>query len=167
MLNSFPFAVSSTNFYSLSEFGSCFILNVASAGILSGRNRTSDSEADKTPLHPLNSSGSQMAFSHCESTHLQLSLLSKLSERGDGIGGQIFSDLPQESLKLIRECRYLEEKLSCQGCTDTLLSSQSSRREMKREILQTDWDVCITEAKNYSSTTIAARIATNVSWLNL
>ena len=32
---------------------------------------TSDSEADKTSLHPLNSFGSQMAFSHCESTHLQ------------------------------------------------------------------------------------------------
>ena len=81
----------------------------------------------------------------------KLSLLSKLSERGDSIGGQIFSGLPQESLKLVRECRYLEEKLSCQGCTDALLSSQSSRREMKREILQTDWDVCITEANNHSS----------------
>ena len=61
----------------------------------------------------------------------KLSLLSKLSERGDSIGGQIFSGLPQESLKLVRECRYLEEKLSCQGCTDAMLSSQSSRREMK------------------------------------
>ena len=110
-----------------------------------------------------------MAFSHCERLRVlisKLSLLSKLSERGDSIG-QIFSGLPQESLKLVRECRYLEEKLSCQGCTDALLSSQSSRREMKREILQTDWDVCITEANNHSSTTIAARIATNVSWLKL
>ena len=97
----------------------------------------------------------------------KLSLLSKLSERGDSLGGQIFSSLPQESLKLVRECRYLEEKLSCQGCTDALLSSQSSRREMKREILQTDWGVCITEANNHSSTTIAARIATSVSWLKL
>ena len=86
----------------------------------------------------------------------KLSLLSKLSERGDSIGGQIFSGLPHESLKLVRECRYLEEKLSCQGCTDALLSSQSSRREMKQEILQADWDVCIIEANNHSSTTIAA-----------
>ena len=76
----------------------------------------------------------------------KLSLMSKLSERWDSIGGQIFSGLPQESLKLVWECRCLEEKLSCQGCTDALLSSQSSRREMRREILQIDWDVCITEA---------------------
>ena len=60
----------------------------------------------------------------------KLGLLSKLSERGDSIG-QIFSGLPHESLRLVQECRYLEEKLSCQGCTDALLSSQSSRKEMK------------------------------------
>ena len=94
-------------------------------------------------------------------------LLSKLSERGDSIGGQIFSGLPHESLRIVQECRYLEEKLSCQGCTDVLLSSQSSRKEMKRKILQTDWNVCIAEANNHSSTAIAARIATNASWLEL
>ena len=38
---------------------------------------------------------------------------------------------------------------------------------MKRKILQTDWNVCIIEANNYSSTAIAARIATNASWLKL
>ena len=86
----------------------------------------------------------------------KLGLLSKLSERGDSIGGQIFSGLPHESLRLVQECRYLEEKLSCQGCTDALLSSQSSRKEMKRKILQTDWNVCITEANNHSSTASAA-----------
>ena len=38
---------------------------------------------------------------------------------------------------------------------------------MKRKVLQTDWNVCITEANNHSSTAIAARIATNASWLKL
>ena len=97
----------------------------------------------------------------------KLGLLSKLSERGDSIGGQIFSGLPHGSLRLVQECRYLEEKLSCQGCTDALLNSQSSRKEMKRKVLQTDWNVCITEANKHSSTAIAARIATNASWLKL
>ena len=70
----------------------------------------------------------------------KLSFLSRLSGGEDNIGRQIFSSLPQDSLMLVHECRYLEEKLSCQGCTDALLSSQSSLREKKKEILQTDWD---------------------------
>ena len=90
-----------------------------------------------------------------------------MRSEGYSIGGQIFSGLPHESLRLVQECRYLEEKLSCQGCTDALLSSQSSRKEMKRKVLQTDWNVCITEANKHSSTAIAARIATNASWLKL
>ena len=83
-------------------------------------------------------------------------LLSKLSERGNSIGGQIFSGLPHESLRLVQECRYLEEKLSCQSCTDALLSSQSSQKEMKQKFLQIDWNVCITEANNHSSTASTA-----------
>ena len=67
----------------------------------------------------------------------------------------------------MQECRHLEEKLSCQGCTDSLLNSQSSLREKKREILQTDWDSCITEASDHCSTAIAAQIAVNVSWMRL
>ena len=54
----------------------------------------------------------------------KLSLLSKLSERGDSIGGQIFSGLPQESLKLVRECRYLEKKLPVKAVL-TLCSAPS------------------------------------------
>ena len=79
------------------------------------------------------------------------------------IGSQIFSSLPQGSLRLIQECRHLEEKLSCQGCTDSLLNSQSSLREKKREILKTDWDSYITEG----NMAIAAQIAVNALWVKL
>ena len=64
----------------------------------------------------------------------KLRLLTKLSEGEGSIGSQIFSSLPQGSLRLMQECQHLEEKLSCQGCTDSLLNSQSSLREKKREI---------------------------------
>ena len=57
----------------------------------------------------------------------KLSLLTKLSEGEGSIGSQIFSSLPQGSLRLVQECQHLEEKLSCQGCTDSILNSQSSR----------------------------------------
>ena len=97
----------------------------------------------------------------------KLSLLTKLSEGEGSIGSQIFSSLPQGCLRLMQECRHLEEKLSYRGCTDSLLNSQSSLREKKREILQTDWDSCITEASDHCSTAIAAQIAVNVSWVRL
>ena len=66
----------------------------------------------------------------------KLSLLTKLSEGEGSIGSQIFSSLPQGSLRLMQECRHLEEKLSCRGCTDSLLNSQSciSEREETRNL---------------------------------
>ena len=64
----------------------------------------------------------------------KLRLLTKLSEGEGSIGSQIFSSLPQGSLRLVQECQHLEEKLSCQGCTDSVLNSQSSLRERKRQI---------------------------------
>ena len=97
----------------------------------------------------------------------KLSLLTKLSEEEGSIGSQIFSRLPQGSLRLVQECRHLEEKLSYQGCSDSLLNSQSSLREKKRKILKTDWDSCITEASDHCSMAIAAQIAGNVSWVKL
>ena len=97
----------------------------------------------------------------------KLSLLTKLSEGEGSIGSQIFSSLPQGFLRLMHKCRHLEEKLSCQGCTDSLLNAQSSLREKKREILRTDWDSCITEASDHCSMATAAQIAVNVSWVKL
>ena len=52
----------------------------------------------------------------------KLSLLAKLSEGEDSIDSRIFSSLPKESVRLVQECCYLEEKLSCQGCTNSLTS---------------------------------------------
>ena len=97
----------------------------------------------------------------------KLSLLSKVCEEGDNVGSQIFSSLPKESLKLVQECRYMEGKLSCQGATDTLLSGQSTLKEIKREVLQSDWEDCTTEASRHNSTATAARIATETSWMKL
>ena len=97
----------------------------------------------------------------------KLSLLVKLREGEDSIGSQIFSSVPQGSLSLVQECRQLEERLSCKGCTNSLLNSQSSLKEKKKDILRTDWDSCIMKASDHCSTTIAAQIARNVSWVKL
>ena len=43
----------------------------------------------------------------------KLSLVTKLSEGEGSIGSQIFSSLPQGSLRLVQECQHLEAKLSC------------------------------------------------------
>ena len=96
-----------------------------------------------------------------------VSLLSKVCEEGDNVGSQIFSSLPKESLKLVQECRYMEGKLSCQGATDTLLSGQSTLKEIEREVLQSDWEDCTTEASRHNSTATAAQIATETSWMKL
>ena len=93
----------------------------------------------------------------------KLSLLAKLSEGEDSIGSQIFSTLPKESLRLVQECCYLEEKLSCQGFNHSLLNSQSSLRE-KCEILKTDWDYCTVKASDHCST---AKVAVSISWVQL
>ena len=76
----------------------------------------------------------------------KLSLLSKVSAEGNSIGSEIFSSSPQDSLRLVQECRAMEGKLSCQGSTDAMLSAQSTLREIKREVLQADWEACTTEA---------------------
>ena len=89
----------------------------------------------------------------------KLSLLSKVSDEGNSIGSQIFSSSPQDSLRLVQECRAMEGKLSCQGSTDAMLSAQSTLREIKREVLQADWEACTTEASRHNSTVIASRIA--------
>ena len=97
----------------------------------------------------------------------KLSLLSKVSAEGNSIGSQIFSSSPQDSLRLVQECRAMEGKLSCQGSTNAMLSAQSTLREIKREVLQADWEACTTEASRHNSTAIASRIASDTSWMKL
>ena len=96
---------------------------------------------------------------------LKLSLVHKLNESEDSIGGHIMACLPKKSIRLMQECRYLEDKLSCQGFTDAILTSQSSLKEKKREVLKIDWDSCIKEASCHSSTATAANVAVGNSWL--
>ena len=40
-------------------------------------------------------------------------------------------------------------------------------KEIKREVLQSDWEDCTTEASRHNSTATAARIATETSWMKL
>ena len=61
----------------------------------------------------------------------------------------------------------MEGKLSCQGSTDAMLSAQSTLREIKRDVLQADWEACTTEASRHNSTAIASRIASDTSWMKL
>ena len=97
----------------------------------------------------------------------KLSLLSKVSAKGNSIGSQIFSSSPQDSLRLVQECRAMEGKLSCQDSTHAMLSAQSTLREIKQEVLQADWEACTTEASRHNSTAIASRIASDTSWMKL
>ena len=91
----------------------------------------------------------------------KLSLLSKVCKESNNIGSHIFSELHQNSLKLVQECRTIEGKLSSDGHTDALLRDTSSPNEIKREVLQADWAICITEASHHQST------ATEPSWMKL
>ena len=75
----------------------------------------------------------------------KLSLLSKVCQEGNNIGNKIFSSSNQDSLRLTQECRAMEGKLSCHGFTDALLSVRSTLKEIKRHVLQIDWEACITD----------------------
>ena len=97
----------------------------------------------------------------------KLSLLSKVCKKGDNIGSHIYSESDQDSLRLVQECRAMEESLSSNGHTDALLCNRASLYEIKKEALQTDWSACITEASRHNSTAIASRIAAETSWLKL
>ena len=61
----------------------------------------------------------------------------------------------------------MEGKLSCHGFTDALLSVRSTLKEIKRHVLQIDWEACITDASHHSSTAVASRIASETSWMKL
>ena len=93
------------------------------------------------------------------------SLLSKVSDEGNSIGSQAHHKILSGSY--IQECRAMEGKLSCQGSTDAMLSAQSTLREIKREVLQADWEACTTETSRHNSTAIASRIAADTSWMKL
>ena len=97
----------------------------------------------------------------------KLSLLSKVCQEGNNIGNKIFSSFNQDSLRLTQECRAMEGKLSCHGFTDALLSVRSTLKEIKRHVLQIDWEACITDASHHSSTAVASRIASETSWMKL
>ena len=97
----------------------------------------------------------------------KLSLLSKVCQEGNNIGNKIFSSFNQDSLRLTQECRSMEGKLSCHGFTDALLSVLSTLKEIKRHVLQIDWEACITDASHHSCTAVASRIASETSWMKL
>ena len=93
-----------------------------------------------------------------------LHLLSKVCQEGNNIGNKIFSSFNQDSLRLTQECRAMEGKLSCHGFTDAV---QSTLKEIKRHVLQIDWEACITNGSHHSSTVVASRIASETSWMKL
>ena len=79
----------------------------------------------------------------------KLNLLSRISSEEESTSGRIFSHLAAtdpQSLRIIQECRSLEGKLNCQGTTDSVLNSESSPKELKKRILMTDWETCISTA---------------------
>ena len=100
----------------------------------------------------------------------KLNLLFKINSEEDSIGCHIFSKLAAkdpQSLRIIQECQYLEDRVECQGATDNILNSETSLKEVKNRILKVDWENCITEASQHSSTALAASISSSTSWLKL
>ena len=57
--------------------------------------------------------------------------------------------------------------MECHGATDNILNSETSLKEVKNRILKVDWENCITEASQHSSTALAASISSSTSWLKL
>ena len=100
----------------------------------------------------------------------KLNLLSRISSEEESTSGRIFSHLAAtdpQSLRIIQECRSLEGKLNCHGTTDSVLNSESSPKELKKRILMTDWETCISTASQHNSTSVAANICRSASWLRL
>ena len=64
----------------------------------------------------------------------KLNLLFKINSEEDSIGCHIFSKLAAkdpQSLRIIQECRYLEDRVECHGATDNILNSETSLKEVK------------------------------------
>ena len=101
---------------------------------------------------------------------LKLSLLLKISSDGGSIGSHIYSSLTakdSQSLRILQECKSLEDKLGCLGATNTVLNAEASMKEVKRRILKVDWDACLSTASQHDSTSVAAKISSSVSWMKL
>ena len=100
----------------------------------------------------------------------KLNLLAKISSDEDTVGGRIYSKLSAidpQSLRIVQECKFLEEKLKCRGVTQSMLKLECSSREAKKLILKIDWESCLSTASQHGSTAVAARISSSVSWLKL
>ena len=101
---------------------------------------------------------------------LKLSLLLKISSDGGSIGSRIYSSLTatdSQLLRILQECKSLEDKLGCLGATNTVLNAEASMKEVKRRILKIDWDACLSTASQHDSTAVAAKISSSVSWMKL
>ena len=94
----------------------------------------------------------------------------KISSDEDTVGGRIYSKLSAidpQSLRIVQECKSLEEKLKCRGVTQSMLKLECNSREAKKLILKIDWESCLSTASQHGSTAVAARISSSVSWLKL
>ena len=91
----------------------------------------------------------------------------RINSEEDFIGCHIFSKpaaKDPQSLRIIQECRYLEDRVERHGATDNILNSETSLKEVKNRILKVDWENCITEASQHSSTALAASISSMKLW---
>ena len=101
---------------------------------------------------------------------LKLSLLLKISSDGGSIGSCIYSSLTakdSQSLRILQECKSLEDKLGCLGATNTVLKAEASMKEVMRRILKVDWDACLSTASQHDSTAVSAKMSSSVSWMKL
>ena len=104
----------------------------------------------------------------------KIGLLHKICSSQDSIGHQFFLSITASSsqpLQLIQTCHSLESKLNCSGLTNKVVSSDlsdfGSLRGIKEHILKQDHLKTLAEASSHRSTSLAAKVASEVNWLKL
>jgi hypothetical protein len=104
----------------------------------------------------------------------KLSLLHKICTNHDSIGHRFYLSITATSsqpLQLIESCKSLESRFNCTGLTSQVISSDfsdfGSFTAMKKHVMDQDHSKTIAEASAHGSTSVAARIASEVSWLRL
>ena len=64
-------------------------------------------------------------------------------------------------------CTFLEGLLGRQGFTERIKEGSSSPKEIKKELFELDYSSLLVEAKDHSSTSLAAEIGESTNWLKI
>ena len=101
---------------------------------------------------------------------IKLAFLLKLMNYTDSLSSRVFRSLAindVEALHLVRQCRFLESRFDS-NFTTRILSSPAdlSRSRLKKEIVDTDWSLLLSESSEHHSQQHVYRVAisSQCSW---